>query len=108
MTNTEYFEKNNISFSQSMKFFIESKINSFDKFLKCEHSEHKFKCGDIVVLQLNDNVRSLKWNNNVVFMIIKCKKEYYCVKYLTPTDYNDVGDYREFTVKFIDENCKIY
>ena len=31
MTNAEYFEKNNISFSHSMKLFIESKINSQKK-----------------------------------------------------------------------------
>ena len=73
MTNAEYFEKNNISFSHSMKLFNESKIKSFDEFLRCEHSDTKFKCGDIVVLQLNDYVRSKEWDKNVVFMITKCR-----------------------------------
>ena len=108
MTNAEYFEKNNISFSQSMKLFNESKIKSFDEFLNCEHIDHKFKCGDIVVLQLNDYVRSCEWDKNVVFMIIKCKKEYYCVKYLTPTEFNDISDCVHIPVEFIDENCKLY
>ena len=108
MTNAEYFEKNKISFSHSMKLFNKSKIKSFDEFLKCEHIDHKFKCGDIVVLQLNDYVRSLRWNHNVVFMIIKCNSESYKVQYLTPTEYDSSGYYRELPVKFIDENCKIY
>ena len=108
MTNAEYFEKNNISFSQSMKLFNESKIKSFDEFLKCEHIDHKFTCGDIVVLQLNDYVRSGEWDKNVVFMIIKCMKDCYWVKYLTPTKFNVIGYCRDFPVKFIDENCKIY
>ena len=108
MTNAEYFEKNNISFSQSMKLFNESKIKSFDVFLKCEHIDHKFTCGDIVVLQLNDYVRSWGWNKNVVFMITGCSGRYYDVKYLTPTKINVIGYCRDFPVKFIDENCKIY
>lgn len=108
MTNAEYFEKKNISFSQSMKLFNESRIESFDEFLKCEHIDHKFKYGDIVVLQLNDYVRSNGWDKNVVFMITKCDMEYYRVKYLTPTKSNSIGKSRVFPVKFIDENCKIY
>ena len=108
MTNAEYFEKNNISFSQSMKLFNESKIKSFDEFLKCEHIDHKFKFGDIVVLQLNDYIRSCGWDNNVVFMITKCSGEYYLVRFLTPTKSNSIGKSRVLPVKFIDENCKIY
>ena len=108
MTNAEYFEKNNISFSQSMKLFNESKIKSFDEFLNCEHIDHKFKCGDIVVLQLNDYVRSCGWNKNVVFMITECDMKYYCVKYLTPTEISGIGCCRDLPVNFIDENCKIY
>lgn len=108
MTNAEYFEKNNISFSQSMKLFNESKIKSFDEFLKCEHIDHKFTYGDIVVLQLNDYVRSCAWDKNVVFMITKCSGGYYDVKCLTPTKSNGIGHSRTFPVKFIDENCKIY
>ena len=113
MPNAEYFEKNNISFSRSMKLFNESKIKSFDEFLKCEHSDHKFKCGDIVVLQLNDYVRSRGWGKNVVFRITRCSGGYYGVKYLTPTQFNDygycdIGYCRDLPVKFIDENCKLY
>ena len=108
MTNAEYFEKNNISFSHSMKLFNESKIKSFDEFLKCEHIDHKFTYGDIVVLQLNDYVRSYGWDKNAVFTITKCCGKYYWVKYLTPTRRSDIGDCRELSVKFIDENCKIY
>ena len=108
MTNAEYFEKNNISFSQSMKLFNESKIKSFDEFLKCEHIDHKFKCGDIVVLQLNDYVRSCGSDKNVFFMITKCDMEYYRVKYLTPTRIHDIGYCRDLPVKFVDENCKLY
>ena len=114
MTNAEYFEKNNISFSRSMKLFNESNIKSFDKFLKCEHIDHKFKCGDIVVLQLNDYVHSCGWEHNVVFMITKCNSESYNVRYLTPTEVDGTGYHRgigyckELPVEFIDENCKLY
>ena len=108
MTNAEYFEKNNISFSQSMKLFNESKIKSFDEFLKCEHIDHRFKCGDIVVLQLNDYVLSCGWDKNVVMIITECSSRYYGVKYLTPTKFHVIGYCRYFPVKFIDENCKIY
>lgn len=114
MTNAEYFEKKNISFSRSMKLFNESKIKSFDEFLKCEHSDHKFKCGDIVVLQLNDYVLSCGWEHNVVFMITKCNSESYEVKYLTPTEFDGIdycrgiGYCKKLPVEFIDENCKIY
>ena len=114
MTNAEYFEKKNISFSRSMKLFNESKIKSFDEFLKCEHIDHKFKCGDIVVLQLNDYVLSCGWEHNVVFMITKCNSESYAVKYLTPTEFDGIdycrgiGYCKELPVEFIDENCKIY
>ena len=108
MTNAEYFKKNNISFSQSMKLFNKSKIKSFDEFLKCEHIDHKFKYGDIVVLQLNDYVRSNGWDKNVVYMITECSGEYYSVRFLTPTKSNGIGHRRAFPVKFIDENCKLY
>ena len=108
MTNAEYFEKNNISFSHSMKLFNESKIKSFDEFLKCEHSDPKFKGGDIVVLQLNDYIRSSGWDKNVVLIITKCSGQYYGVKYLTPTYNHDIGYCRDLPVKFIDENCIIY
>ena len=108
MTNAEYFEKNNISFSHSMKLFNESKIKSFDEFLKCEHIDPKFKCGDIVVLQLNDYIRSCGWDKNVVFRITGCSGGYYGVNYLTPTYIHDIGYRRDLPVKFIDENCKIY
>ena len=108
MTNAEYFEKNNISFSHSMKLFNESNIKSFDDFLKCEHIDHKFKCGDIVVLQLNGYVCSCGWDNNVVFMITECSGEYYLVRFLTPTKSNSIGKSRVLPVKFIDENCKLY
>ena len=115
MTNAEYFEKKNISFSRFMKLFNESKIKSFDEFLKSEHIDHKFKCGDIVVLQLNDYVRSYGWDRNVVFMINKCNSESYNVKFLTPAVFDGIIGYRrdigyctELPVEFIDENCKIY
>ena len=109
MTNAEYFEKNNISFSDSMKLFNESKIKSFDVFLNCEHIDHRFKCGDIVVLQINDYVLSRGWDRNVVFMINKCNSESYIVKFLTPAGFGrDIGYCTELPVEFIDENCKIY
>lgn len=108
MTNTEWFEKNNVSFAEAMKEFNGQKtIKSFDEFLKIEHIEHKFKIGDIVVLQLNDETLGFGWRNNVVFEIIGTDI-YYKAKCLTPTKCHDIGDYHLFPIKFIDSNCVFY
>ncbi len=110
MTYSEYLEKNNISFNESMKLFNKSNFDSFDEFLKSEYRDHKFNDGDIVVLQLNAFTKETNWKHNVVFMINKYSNhnEFYRVKFLTPTDYNDINDVREFPKYFIDDNCKLY
>lgn len=112
MTNSEYFEKNQISFAEVMKEFNGQKTNkSFDVFLKSEYHEHKFKIGDIVVLQLNDETKKYGWRHNIVFEILgiiaEDKKYWYNVKYLTPHGYA-IGDCTDLPVDFIDKNCKPY
>lgn len=108
MTNAEYFEKNNVSFSESMKLFNKSNFYSFDEFLKVEHIEQKFKIGDIVVLQLNKETRQLGWDHNVVFKIIDIQGRTYRVKYLTPTSLQPIDYCHYFPMDFIDDNCEIY
>lgn len=48
MTNKEYIEKNNISFSDAMKMYDNEKYPCIDYWLSQEHQEHRFKVGDYV------------------------------------------------------------
>lgn len=111
MTNSEYFEKNNISFAKAMEIFNkQKKFKSFDKFLASEHKDFKFKVGDLVVLQLNSETRLKNWEHNVVFEIIgiDASEDDYKVKYLTPTEFNEIDDTCVFTVSFLERNAVLY
>ena len=124
MTNSEYFEKHGISFSESMEIFNEQKskkggTKSFDKFLVSEYKiPCKFKIGDLVVLQLNEKTRLLNWRHNVVFEIVDIGQSsfgcgiYISVKYLTPETSGDwkcdIGDIQTFWADFIEHNCIKY
>ena len=55
MTNKEYIEKNNISFSEAMKMWDNEKYPCINDWLNQEHQEHKFKVGDFVIVNGNDN-----------------------------------------------------
>lgn len=48
MTNKEYIEKNNISFSDAMKMW-DNKTSCINEWLNQEHQEHKFKVGDFII-----------------------------------------------------------
>ena len=54
MTNKEYIEKNNISFSEAMKMYDNEKYSCINDWLNQEYQEHKFKVGDFVI-QKGDN-----------------------------------------------------
>ena len=111
MTKSEYFENNKISFAEAMKLFNEqTEFKSFDKFLDSEHKVFKFKVGDIVVLQLNKETRRKPWVHHVVFAItgIDASEDNYRVKYLTPTDYNEINDTRVFSISFFERNMVLY
>ena len=54
MTNKEYIEKNNISFSKAMKMYDNEKYPSINDWLNQEYQEHKFSIGDFVIHN-NDN-----------------------------------------------------
>ena len=54
MTNKEYIEKNNISFSEAMKMYDNEKYPCINDWLNQEHQEHKFKVGDFVIQKGND------------------------------------------------------
>ena len=51
MTNKEYIEKNNISFSEAMKMYDNEKYPCINDWLNQEYQEHKFKVGDFVILK---------------------------------------------------------
>ena len=50
MTNKEYIEKNNISFSEAMKMW-DNKTSCINDWLNQEYQEHKFKVGDFVIFK---------------------------------------------------------
>ena len=54
MTNKEYIEKNNISFSEAMKMYDNDKYPCINDWLDQEYQEHKFKVGDFVRIKGND------------------------------------------------------
>ena len=51
MTNKEYIEKNNISFSEAMKMYDNKQYPCINDWLKQEHFEWKFKQGDVIVFK---------------------------------------------------------
>lgn len=115
MTNSEYFEKNNVPFAKAMEIFNEQKsknggTKSFDKFLASEHHVFKFKVGDLVVLQLNKETIDGCWHHNVVFEIIGINEQIdlYDVKFLTSTAYSKIGDIQWLDVSFLERNAVLY
>ena len=54
MTNKEYIEKNNISFSEVMKMYDNKTYPCINDWLNQEHQEHKFKVGDFVIINSID------------------------------------------------------
>ena len=112
MTNSEYFEKNKISFSDAMKLFNEqTEFKSFDKFLASEHIELKFKVGDIIVLDCSKKVpHAVGWDHNVVFTVTKTSNHdaFYELKALTPSSKSHVGQSFLATRNFVEDNCTLY
>ena len=68
MTNKEYIEKNNISFSEAMKMYDNEKYPCINDWLNQEHKEHKFEVGDFVII---------KGNNNGIGIVIDVKDRVY-------------------------------
>ena len=55
MTNKEYIEKNNISFSEAMKMWDNKKYPCINDWLSQEYLEHTFKVGDFVIKNDDSN-----------------------------------------------------
>ena len=114
MTNSEYFEKSKISFSDAMKLFNEqTEFKSFDKFLASEHIELKFKVGDIIVLDCSKKVpHDVGWDHNVVFTVTTTSEHdafyVYGLKALTPSSRSHVGQSLLATRNFVEDNCTLY
>ena len=60
MTNKEYIEKNNISFSEAMKMY-DNKTSCINDWLNQEYHEHKFKVGDFVIINSIDTHHYLRF-----------------------------------------------
>ena len=69
MTNKEYIEKNNISFSEAMKMYDNEKYPCINDWLNQEYQEHKFKVGDFVIV---------KGNNDGIGVVIDVSDKVYC------------------------------
>ena len=68
MTNKEYIEKNNISFSEAMKMYDNEKYPCINDWLNQEYQEYKFKVGDFVII---------KGNNDGIGIVIDIKDKVY-------------------------------
>ena len=66
MTNKEYIENNNISFSEVMKMYDNKMYPCINDWLEKEHNEHKFKVGDIVILNGMDSIKGIDSGIGVV------------------------------------------
>lgn len=109
MTNSEHFEKNKISFAEAMtEFNSQKKIESFDTFLKAERVEWKFLPGDLVVLQMTDEVESCGWEHCIVMEILSHNSILYRVKFLTPDGIYHIGSICSLSKNFIEDNCIFY
>lgn len=119
MINSEYFEKNKISFTEAMEIFNKQKskkggTKSFDKFLVSEHVELKFKVGDLIVLQLDNATRAHGWKHQVVFEVIATDEKDafpYELKALTPNMSHsivEIGCVGWYTQGFIEDHCILY
>ena len=113
MTNSEYFEKNKISFSDAMNLFNkQTEFKSFDKFLASEHIELKFKVGDIIVLDCSTKFpHDVGWDHNVAFTVETSSYHdgaSYELKALTPSSRSHVGQSFLATRNFVEDNCTLY
>lgn len=104
MTNKEYIEKNNISFSEAMKMYDNEKYPCINDWLNQEHQEHKFKVGDFFVI---------KGNNKGIGVVIDVKDKIY-YKFLLRSgcffagEYKDTGTYyrSEYDVYIMEDESR--
>ena len=93
MTNKEYIEKNNISFSEAMKMYDNKKYPCINDWLNQEYQEHKFKVGDFVIQKDNNSgigiVIDVK--DKVYFKFLKRSGEFN--EWLYPYPHSDEGLY---------------
>lgn len=71
MTNKEYIEKNNISFSDAMKMYDNEKYPCINGWLNRERIEfeHKFKVGDFI--KLKEPSSKFERFNNCILVVVK-------------------------------------
>lgn len=79
MTNKEYIEKNNISFSEAMKLW-NNQTNHIEDWLNQEHSEWKFKSGDILAFC---GTAPMTFRNDHVYFVIDSDDKYLYIKEYT-------------------------
>ncbi len=104
MTNKEYIEKNNISFSEVMKMWDNS-TSCINDWLSQEHCEWMFRQGDVIVFS---DTASFTFRNDHVYFVIDSDDKYLYVK-----EYSRYGNLVEWNgkpvsgAKYTDNSIKI-
>ena len=104
MTNKEYIEKNNISFSEVMKMYDDEKYPCIGVWLEQEHLEHKFKVGDFVKLNDMDTIKGI---NNGIGVVIDVKDKVY-FKFITRSGDFRIWMYKEGTRRYHSSERDVY
>lgn len=82
MTNKEYIEENNISFSDAMKMYDNKKYPCINDWLNQEHNPWKFKIGDVIAIKDSDEFKN-KYGyfvNSHVYFVVDSDCNYLYIK----------------------------
>lgn len=82
MTNKEYIEKNNISFSVVMKMWDNEKYPCINDWLNQEHNPWKFKIGDVIAFKDLDEFKKeyRSFFNSHVYFVVDSDSNYLYIK----------------------------
>ena len=82
MTNKEYIEKNNISFSEAMKMYDNQKYPCINDWLNQEHNPWKFKIGDVIAFKDSDEFKNeyRSFVNSHVYFVVDSDSNYLYIK----------------------------
>ena len=81
------FEKKKTSFNEVLRIFNSQKdggFKSFDEFLNAKHFTGKYKVGDLVVLEHNENTENYGWKHEVVYKVIGLDNGHYRLVHMSP------------------------
>ena len=81
MTNKEYIEKNNISFSEAMKMW-DNQTNHIEDWLNRKYCDWKFKIGDVIAFKDSDEFKNeyRSFVNSHVYFVVDSDSNYLYIK----------------------------